>query len=324
MNPAFLYASDAETYGEGRRSLALRCRSGELIRVRSGVYLPADAWQQLPSWEQHRARILATARQGQSQRILIQQSAAVFWGLPVIGTEPEVMLLAVHPSHGRRRGGIRWAERQLLEPVTTQAGVTLTSRAQTALDMAAHLEFERAVPAMDRVLLPDSTRMQPALGKTRLLELSEALPSRARRMRARRVIDFADPAAESPGESYSRAMLHRHGFPEPELQREFITPGGRFRTDFYWEEQALVGELDGSVKYGGSGAVLAPSWETLSRRSGGRMPSAPPASDLSAGPGAILGSLRIIRTDLCSGWCAQDCPAPTRAPPGPPAECPRP
>ena len=244
MIPAFIYASDAETYGEGRRSLASRCRAGELIRVRIGVYVKADAWQQLPSWEQSRVRILAAAGQGYAQRILIQQSAAVFWGLPVIDEAPDVMFLAVPPSHGRRRGDIRWAERQLLEPVTTLNGVTLTSRAQTALDMAAYLGFEHAVPAMDRLLLPDSAHVQPALPKSRLLELSAALPSRARQIRAQRVIEFADHRAESPGESYSRAVLHRRGFPMPELQREFLTPSGRFRTDFYWKEQALVGEFE--------------------------------------------------------------------------------
>lgn len=265
MNPAFLYASDAETYGAGRRSLASRCRSGELIRVRIGVYMRAEAWRQLPAWEKNRVRILAAAGQGQDTRILIQQSAAVFWGLPVVGPAPDVMLLAVAPSHGRQRGGIRWSERHLLEPVTTLAGVTLTSRAQTALDMAAYLDFERAVPAMDRVLLADPARSQPALRKTRLLELSEALPSQSRRVRAQRVIDFADSRAESPGESYSRAVLHRRGFPVPELQREFMTPSGRFRTDFYWEDHALVGEFDGAVKYGGNGAALPPSWETLER-----------------------------------------------------------
>ena len=265
MSPAFLYASDFETYGDGRRSLALRCRAGELIRVRSGVYLRADAWQQLPSWEQKRLRILAAAGQGQAQRILIQQSAAVFWGLPVIGEAADIMLLAVPPSHGRRRGDIRWSERQLLEPVTTLAGVTLTSRAQTAVDMAAYLGFERAVPAMDRVLLPDTGCFQPAMPKSRLLELSESLPSRARQIRAQRVIEFADRRAESPGESYSRAVLHRRGFPPPVLQRQFMTPSGRFRTDFYWEEQALVGEFDGAVKYGRNGAAIPPSWDTLER-----------------------------------------------------------
>ncbi|MFZ3451651.1 hypothetical protein [Arthrobacter sp. 7Tela_A1] len=38
----------------------------------------------------------------------------------------------------------------------------------------------------------------------------------------------------------------------PELQKSFNSPGGRLlgRTDFFWKQQELVGEFDGTVKYG--------------------------------------------------------------------------
>lgn len=265
MNPELLFTADAESYGSGRHSLALRCRSGELFRLRAGVYVRADAWQRLSSWERERVRIRAAVVRGQGTRILIQQSAAVVWGLPVIGKSPEVLLLASPPSHGRRRGDLRWTKRRLLEPVTTWDGVPVTSRAHTVLDMAAYLDFVRAVPAMDHVLRPDPARRLPALRKDRLRQLAGDLPSRARQLRAGRVIDFADSNAESPGESYSRAVLHRHGFPPPELQHEFITLAGRFRTDFYWKEQGLAGEFDGAVKYGANGSALPPSWDTLTQ-----------------------------------------------------------
>lgn len=263
MNPELLFTADAEAYGAGRHSLALRCRNGELFRLRAGVYIRSDVWQQLPAWDRERVQIRAAALQGQGTRILIQQSAAVIWGLPVLDRSAEVLLLASPPSHGRRRGDLRWTERRLLEPVAHRDGLALTTRAQTVLDMAAYLDFVRAVPAMDHVLRPDPARALPALGKDPLRQLAKSLPGRAGQIRAVRVIDFADPHAESPGESYSRAVLHRHGFPPPELQHEFLTSAGRFRTDFYWQEQGLVGEFDGAVKYGANGSVLPPSWETL-------------------------------------------------------------
>ncbi|MBD8042998.1 hypothetical protein H9638_04145 [Arthrobacter sp. Sa2BUA2] len=150
-----------------------------------------------------------------------------------------------------------------MEPVTEVAGVRLTSRAQTVLDMAAYLPFERAVPAMDRVLRPDPVLGFLALTKERLWKLADGLPDLTKQNRAKRVIDFADRRSESPGESYSRAMLHRHGFPVPELQHEFVTPAGRFRTDFFWKDQGLVGEFDGAGKYGRGPAAEAPSWDTL-------------------------------------------------------------
>ncbi|MCC3269733.1 type IV toxin-antitoxin system AbiEi family antitoxin domain-containing protein [Arthrobacter gengyunqii] len=252
MDPEFLYAADADRDGSGRRSLARRCRAGELVRVRAGVYVEASQWEKMPQWDRDRAVITAAVDQGQAPRILIQQSAAVIWGLPVIGRTSEVLLLAPGSSHGRRRGNLCWTPRTLLEPATTRHGLTLTSRAQTVLDMAARLPFERAVPAMDHVLRPDAARSLPALEKDGLLILSGKLPDEAKRTRARRVISFADGRSESPGESYSRAVLYLHGFPKPELQYEFRSTGGQFlgRTDFFWKDYALVGEFDGAVKYG--------------------------------------------------------------------------
>lgn len=263
MDPEFLFAADAEHAGVNRRQIALRCASGELVRVRPGVYVWSEFWQKLPKWDRDHVRILAAVEQGRSPRILVQQSAAVIWGIPVIGGSSEILLLASDSSHGRRRGELRWTTRRLLEPVTSRNGLQLTSRAQTVLDMAAYLPFERAVPAMDHVLRPDPGQRHPPLTKDALRELSLLLPDQAKRARALRVIDFADSNSQSPGESYSRAKLHRFGFPPPELQHEVITPAGRFRTDFYWKKHRLVGEFDGAVKYGANGSMLAPTWETL-------------------------------------------------------------
>lgn len=263
MDPEFLFAADAERAGINRRQMALRCTSGELIRVRPGVYVRSEFWQKLPPWDRDHVRIRAAVEQGRSPRILIQQSAAVIWGIPVIGDSSEILLLANASSHGRRRGELRWTTRRLLEPVTSLYGLQLTSRAQTVLDMAAYLPFERAVPAMDHVLRPDPVRRRPPLSRDALRGLALLLPDQAKRARALRVIDFADSRSESPGESYSRAVLHRRGFPPPDLQHEVITPAGRFRTDFYWKEHSLVGEFDGAVKYGANGSALPPTWDTL-------------------------------------------------------------
>ena len=254
MDPEFLYAADAERNGSGRHLLARRCKAGELVRVRPGVYMESSRWKIMPAWERDRATITAAAEQGHAPRILVQQSAALIWGLPVIGRSSRILFLAPAASHGKRRGTLHWTPRTLLEPTTLRDGLGLTSRAQTVLDMAAHLPFERAVPAMDQVLRPDATRRLPALNRNTLLHLAERLPDQAKRTRALNVITFADARSESPGESYSRAVLHLRGFPPPELQHEFHSASGRFlgRTDFYWKDQALVGEFDGAVKYGGN------------------------------------------------------------------------
>lgn len=269
MDYGFIYSAEAELLGSNRRSLALRCRAGELVRLRPGVYMDSGAWQRLPPWERQAARVRAAASQLSAHRVEVQQSAAVLWGIPVLRCPPEVMLLVAPPSHGRRRGDLHWVQRALLEPPAMLDALRVTSRAQTVLDMAAYLPFESAVPAMDHVLRPDRSRGLAALHKADLECLAQGLPAHVRRTRALTVLDFANPRAESPGESLSRAVMHRTGFPPPELQRVFNTSEGQFRTDFFWDEENVVGEFDGALKYSGRAAGSAiPSGISAANRAG--------------------------------------------------------
>ena len=64
------------------------------------------------------------------------------------------------------------------------------------------------------------------------------------------MLEFADPASESPGESLSRANIHLLGFAPPVLQHRIADRDGEFaRTDYYWPEAKLAGEFDGQGKY---------------------------------------------------------------------------
>ncbi|NKX56783.1 hypothetical protein [Arthrobacter mobilis] len=181
----------------------------------------------------------------------MQQSAAVMWGIPVMGRSIQVQLLAAHGVHGKRRAHMRWHASPLLEPLQEVDGFLATGRAQTVLDMSAHLPFEQAVPAMDHILRPDTTRLLPALQKDQLRTLAAGLPTGTKRQRALKVIEFANPLAQSPGESLSRAQIYLHYFPAPTLQHPVYDRGGRLLgiLDFYWKEHGLAGEFDGSIKY---------------------------------------------------------------------------
>lgn len=63
---------------------------------------------------------------------------------------------------------------------------------------------------------------------------------------------FADGRSGSVGESLSRVVLAELGLAPSTLQFEVRTTNGAFvaRTDFAWEQQRVVGEFDGRVKYG--------------------------------------------------------------------------
>ena len=54
------------------------------------------------------------------------------------------------------------------------------------------------------------------------------------------------------GESRSRVLLHRLGLAPSTLQRTIRSASGLVlgRADFAWEEERVVGEFDGRIKYG--------------------------------------------------------------------------
>lgn len=108
------------------------------------------------------------------------------------------------------------------------------------VDTVPRMHFSEAVILLDAVRrreIRDAEAWLPWLGEG------------VRRRRWERAWDFSDGAAESVGESYSRAMLHELGAPPPELQRRFSTAAGDFRVDFCWPELGVIGEFDGREKY---------------------------------------------------------------------------
>ena len=125
-------------------------------------------------------------------------------------------------------------------------GVVVTSMARTVVDIARTVPFEQAVVVSDAALargLVDG----PALAEALLRTIGwRGAPA------ARRAVAFADPGAESVGESRSRVAIMRAGLPRPVLQWEVPDRSGHLigRTDFGWPDLGAVGEFDGEVKYG--------------------------------------------------------------------------
>lgn len=246
-----IFAHDYDHSGVGRHHLAIQARAGILTRIRKGVYVSSEVWRQLTWWEQYRLHIEAAVGKGRSERVLACQSAAAVWGMPFIGRSPEVVLLASLGQHGQRRAGMHWIASEILEPLQSVDGLTVTSRAQTAVDVAARLPFEQAVPAMDHVLRRDKDRGLPALCKDQLHALADRLATKTRAARAHRIIDFGDAQSGSVGESLSRAQMYLFHLPAPILQHPFYAADGSLLgvTDFFWKEARVAGEFDGSVKY---------------------------------------------------------------------------
>jgi hypothetical protein len=71
--------------------------------------------------------------------------------------------------------------------------------------------------------------------------------------RARDAVTHLDVASESPLESWSRGVMIESGLPRPELAVSvFGASGSQYFADFAWPGLRLIGEADGTAKYGRS------------------------------------------------------------------------
>jgi hypothetical protein len=226
-----------------------------LVRVPSALHEPVRLFHgaavERPEWEAlsllERRRLFVRARYGslESECVVSGTSAAALWGLPDFDAADwrlhviDVRLDKTHTGRGvvRHTGRIQNGERVVVD------GIPTTSLERTVLDIARRQSFTHAVVVLDHVLRFDLLRREGLAGAL------EALGRVRGYRQAAAAIAFADRRAESPGESISRVTAHLLGVPAPELQHEFETPRGRFRTDFWWPDAGVIGEFDGRLKY---------------------------------------------------------------------------
>lgn len=229
----------AWTPGMIRRAVA----RGELVRIRRGAYCHGSVWRGLDARQQHLLRACAVVVDV-AEPLLAGRSAAAVWDIPLLGSWPdEVTLLTRHRAGGKSEPGVRrtsiGSERA---PAVVQLGLPVTSPARTVVDIAASEGFVAGVVAADWALASGVSREQ----------LRAALATRDSSLGARTAaaaIEFADPAAETAGESAARAVIFQLGFEVPELQFALRDRQGEMRLDFYWRSCRMAGEFDGKVKY---------------------------------------------------------------------------
>jgi hypothetical protein len=176
------------------------------------------------------------------------QSAAVLLGMPLWG----VRLDRVHvtrrpPASSQTTGPLRTHVARMRDDEVTAVGeLEVTDPARTALDLARSLPFEVAVVVLDAALSNGVTSR--VVIEQRLFDIAGTRGSR----HAARVLRFADGRSESVGESRSRVVLAELGLTPSALQYPVRSADGALiaRADFAWEEQRVIGEFDGKVKYG--------------------------------------------------------------------------
>jgi hypothetical protein len=226
------------------RALRRAAARGSMTRLRIGAYVPTAVWVALSREDRHRLAAAAAAEM-RATFIATHRTAAVLHGVPLLGSGDGLVHSRTTEAAGTRseHGYRKHAVADLGLHVTRVDDVPTTTVERTVVDIALTESFESGVVAADWSLRNGSTK--DALRQA----LDELSPKRGRG-RVEAVVAFADAAAGSVGESWSRVLIERSGFPRPQLQARFDDLRGLIGwVDFYWPEFHLIGEFDGMEKY---------------------------------------------------------------------------
>lgn len=238
-------------------AVARQLRDGELRRVVRGVYRRAEF---VPDQQDDADRYLTLLRATQlamdETLVFSHLSAAALWGLPNPYTWADTVH-AIHPpeSGGRSNAHVRRHCVPLATAPIEREGLWVTDLARTVTDVARTCPPPVAVCMADAALRGDRKADRRSLTRAEAERIVEANAGARGIKRARQVLAFADPGAESPGESISRWAIHVAGLAAPELQREFRDSTGVMRVDFWWPRFNVIGEFDGRRKYRGDAAM---------------------------------------------------------------------
>lgn len=229
-------------------------RHDGLVRVRRGMYVADSEWPTTEREARHFVRMQAVAA-AISEPVFSHQSAAVLWGIPVVGQLGDVHVMAAGKVGRRTRRGVIWHNHRLEDKdLAIVDGFRVTSLERTLFDIAASSARVAGIAAVDAGIRASfvsglGTRVEGVPKE----ELITAFAARAGARGLRGALAcarFADPRSGSAGESVSRWNLHRLGFPSPELQVPFERDdGGHDVVDFDWPEHGRFGEFDGFGKY---------------------------------------------------------------------------
>jgi hypothetical protein len=226
-----------------------------LVRVRRGIYVAEADWPSTEREARHFVRMQAVQAGMSSRPVFSHVSAAVLWGVPVVGALEQVHLMAAGRIGRRSRRGTIWHNHRLEDAdVTDLHGFLVTSLARTLFDLASSMPHASGVAAIDA---GTRSAFRSGLGsavagvpKAELVESFAARGSVRGIRQAMTCASFSDARSGSAGESVSRWNMHVLGFPSPELQVPFEREDGGFDVvDFDWPEWGRFGEFDGFGKY---------------------------------------------------------------------------
>ena len=168
-------------------------------------------------------------------------TAAWLHGLDVEPCDPiEITIPKEAGVSGRAGLAVRQSP---LKEVTVVDGIRATPPLRTVGEICSRLRL------MDAVVIADMALHAGLVTIAQLVSWTNGHAGHRGIKNLRQVIEFAEPAAESPMESRLRMVLVLGGLPRPHAQVEIFDLHGEFagRTDLYYEDRQLGIEYDGAT-----------------------------------------------------------------------------
>lgn len=238
-----------------RNAFYSRVKAGEFARVCRGAYVPRELWETSSARGRHFLRVRAVAALSREELVFSHYSATALWRLPLVGQWPARVhtVTPLAPGGLSNRAIIRHAQ-GVPAIVDLVEGLNVAGIARTVIDMATVCPFPAAVAIADAALrrteYPVDGVPRTFITRDDLNREARALALRHSSAKVGRVIEFADAAADLPGESLSRVNMHVAGIPAPQLQAPLRGASGKlYFVDFWWPDFNLIGEFDGKDKY---------------------------------------------------------------------------
>lgn len=244
--------------GVSPRTLRTLARSGDLVRMRQGVYATKMAveWARDDPVRTHVLQVIAVRSWVGRDAVASYRSAAIMHRLDLLKSLPNGAVTVTLPARREWRraasAGVEFHSADLpREHLTTLYNLPVTTAGRTVIDLA------RTLPFMDAVVVADSALRAEKASKPELRQILDSCASWPGVRQARRVVEFADERGGSVLESAARVVFDDYGLEPPELQVTIHLPRHAFLVDFFWEKHRVIAEADGLAKYAGDKDLIA-------------------------------------------------------------------
>ena len=232
--------AEARALGVSDWRLSELVAEGVVHRVLRGVYRPAT----LPDTLTIRATCALLVLPDHA--VVTDRSASWLHGIdsldPTALDIPPVLEVVSVDGHDRTRlDGTLGGKRALLpEDITMVNGVRVTTPLRTAADLACLRGRFAALAALDAFM------RRFGLSKRDFERLLVRYVGRRGVVQFRELVQYADPASESAGESWTRMAIIDAGLPVPKLQVTVLIDGyGKVRIDLSYPSLKIAVEYDG-------------------------------------------------------------------------------